>query len=83
MSAAKETLDGASGLIGEEEEQIDETKLSWRERRRLNKQRKAEAKKRKAAEKDGVIHDLVMDDIEIGEDFEELDTYPVSRLSHM
>jgi len=70
-------LDGASGLIGEEEEQIDETKLSWRERRRLNKQRKAEAKKRKAAEKDGVIHDLVMDDIEIGEDFEELDTYPV------
>ena len=27
MSAAKETLDGASGLIGEEEEQIDETKL--------------------------------------------------------
>ena len=39
MSAAKETLDGASGLIGEEEEQIDETKLSWRERRRLNKQR--------------------------------------------
>ena len=77
MSAAKETLDGASALIGEEEEQIDETKLSWRERRRLNKQRKAEAKKRKAAEKDGVIHDLVMDDIEIGEDFEELDTYPV------
>ncbi len=77
MSAAKETLDGASGLIGEEEEQIDESKLSWREKRKLNKQRKAEAKKRKAAEKDGVIHDLVMDDIEIGEDFEELDTYPV------
>jgi len=77
MSAAKETLDGASGLIGEEEEQIDESKLSWRERRKLNKQRKAEAKKRRAAEKDGVIHDLVMDDIEIGEDFEELDTYPV------
>ena len=77
MSAAKETLDGASALIGEEEEQIDESKLSWRERRRLNKQRKAEAKKRKAAEKDGVIHDLVMDDIDIGEDFEELDTYPV------
>ena len=24
-----------------------------------------------------MIHDLVMDDIEIGEDFEELDTYPV------
>ncbi|OIR23225.1 MAG: hypothetical protein BEU00_00835 [Marine Group III euryarchaeote CG-Epi3] len=77
MSAAKETLDGASGLIGEEEEQIDESKLSWREKRKLNKQRKAEAKKRKAAEKEGVIHDLVMDDIEIGEDFEELDTYPV------
>lgn len=77
MSAAKETMDEASALIGEEEEQIDESKLSWRERRKLNKQRKAEAKKRKAAEKDGVIHDLVMDDIEIGEDFEELDTYPV------
>lgn len=77
MSAAKETMDGASALIGEEEEQIDESKLSWRERRKLNKQRKAEAKKRKAAENDGVIHDLVMDDIEIGEDFEELDTYPV------
>ena len=77
MSAAKDTLDGASALIGEEEEQIDESKLSWRERRKLNKQRKAEAKKRRAAEKDGVIHDLVMDDIEIGEDFEELDTYPV------
>tara|TARA_B100000902_G_scaffold20462_1_gene24538 strand:- start:6491 stop:8749 length:2259 start_codon:yes stop_codon:yes gene_type:complete len=77
MSAAKETLDGSSGLIGEEQEQIDESKLSWRERRKLNKQRKAEAKKRKSAEKDGVIHDLVMDDIEIGEDFEELDTYPV------
>ena len=77
MSAAKETMDGASALIGGEEEQIDESKLSWRERRKLNKQRKAEAKKRKAAENDGVIHDLVMDDIEIGEDFEELDTYPV------
>ena len=77
MSAAKETMDGASALIGEEEEQIDESKLSWRELRKLNKQRKAEAKKRKAAENDGVIHDLVMDDIEIGEDFEELDTYPV------
>ena len=76
MSAAKETMDGASALIGEEEEQIDESKLSWRERRKLNKQRKAEAKKRKAAENDGVIHDLAMDDIEIGEDFEELDTYP-------
>ena len=77
MSAAKETLDGASSLIGEQEEQIDESKLSWLERRRLNKQRKAEERKRRSAEKDGVIHDLVMDDIEIGEDFEELDTYPV------
>ena len=77
MSAAKETMENASSLLGEQEEQIDESKLSWLQRRRLNKQRKAEAKKRKAAEKEGVIHDLVMDDIEIGEDFEELDTYPV------
>ena len=78
MSAAKGTLDSASGLLGhEEEEQLDESKLSWLERRRLKKQRKALEKKRRAAEKEGVIHDLVMDDIEIGEDFEELDTYPV------
>ena len=77
MSAAKETMENASSLLGEQEEQIDESKLSWLQRRKLNKQRKAEAKKRKAAEKEGVIHDLVMDDIEIGEDFEELDTYPV------
>ena len=69
MSASKETLDAGSNLIGEEE-QIDESKLSWLQRRRLRK-------KRAAAKKDGVIHDLVMDDIEIGEDFEELDTYPV------
>ena len=77
MSAASETLDAGSGVLGAEEEKIDESKLSWLQRRRLNKQRKAEERKRKAAEKDGVIHDLVMDDIEIGEDFEELDTYPV------
>ena len=77
MSAASETLDAGSGLLGAEEEKIDESKLSWLQRRRLNKQRKAEERKRKAAEKEGVIHDLVMDDIEIGEDFEELDTYPV------
>ncbi len=69
MSASKETLDAGSSLLGEEE-QIDESKLSWLQRRRLRKQRAAAAK-------DGVIHDLVMDDIEIGEDFEELDTYPV------
>ncbi len=69
MSASKETLDAGSSLLGEEE-QIDESKLSWLQRRRLRK-------KRAAAKKDGVIHDLVMDDIEIGEDFEELDTYPV------
>ena len=69
MSASKETLDAGSNLLGEEE-QIDESKLSWLQRRRLRK-------KRAAAKKDGVIHDLVMDDIEIGEDFEELDTYPV------
>ena len=77
MSAASETLDAGSGLLGAEEEKIDESKLSWLQRRRLNKQRKAEERKRKAAEKEGVIHDLVMDDIEIGEDFEELETYPV------
>ena len=77
MSAASETLDAGSGLLGQEEEKIDESKLSWRQRRQLKKQRKAEERKRKAAEKAGVIHDLVMDDIEIGEDFEELDTYPV------
>jgi len=77
MSAAKETMENASSLLGEQDEQIDESKLSWLQRRKLNKQRKAEAKKRKAADKEGVIHDLVMDDIEIGEDFEELDTYPV------
>ena len=69
MSASKETLDAGSSLLGEEQ-QIDESKLSWLQRRKLRKQRAA-------AEKDGVIHDLVMDDIEIGEDFEELDTYPV------
>ena len=69
MSASKETLDAGSNLLGEEG-QIDESKLSWLQRRKLRKQRAA-------AEKDGVIHDLVMDDIEIGEDFEELDTYPV------
>ena len=77
MSAAKETMENASTLIGDQEEPIDESKLSWLQRRKLNKQRKAEDKRRKAADKEGVIHDLVMDDIEIGEDFEELDTYPV------
>ncbi|PBO81802.1 MAG: hypothetical protein COC13_00565, partial [Methanobacteriota archaeon] len=78
MSAAEGTLDADSGLLGqEEEEQIDESKLSWLERRKLKKQRKALDRKRRSAEKEGVIHDLVMDDIEIGEDFEELDTYPV------
>ena len=77
MSAAKGTLDADSGLLGQEEEPVDESKLSWLERRKLKKQRKALERKRRAAEKEGVIHDLVMDDIEIGEDFEELDTYPV------
>jgi hypothetical protein len=70
MSASKETLDADSSLIEEESQEVDESKLSWLERRRLKKQRAA-------AQKSGVIHDLVMDDIEIGEDFEELDTYPV------
>ena len=69
MSASKETLDAGSNLLGDEQE-VDESKLSWLQRRKLRKQRAA-------AEKAGVIHDLVMDDIEIGEDFEELDTYTV------
>ena len=43
MSAAKETMENASSLLGEQEEQIDESKLSWLQRRKLNKQRKAEA----------------------------------------
>ena len=77
MSAAKGTLDADSGLLGQEDAPVDESKLSWLERRKLKKQRKALERKRRAAEKEGVIHDLVMDDIEIGEDFEELDTYPV------
>ena len=78
MSAAEGTLGAGSGLLGqEEEEQIDESKLSWLERRKLKKQRKALDRKRRSAEKQGVLHDLVMDDIDIGEDFEELDTYPV------
>ena len=70
MSASKETLDAGSSVLDEEAQEIDESKLSWLERRRLKKQRAA-------AQKSGVIHDLVMDDIDIGEDFEELDTYPV------
>jgi len=70
MSASKETLDAGSSVLDEEAQEIDESKLSWLQRRKLRKQRAA-------AEKAGVIHDLVMDDIEIGEDFEELDTYPV------
>ena len=41
MSAAKGTLDAGSGLLGQEEEPIDESKLSWLERRKLKKQRKA------------------------------------------
>ena len=35
MSAAKGTLDAGSGLLEQEEESIDESKLSWLERRRL------------------------------------------------
>ena len=70
MSAAEGTLDAGSGLLGHEEEQIDESKLSWLERRKLKKQRKALDRKRRSAENEGVIHDLIMDDIEIGDDFE-------------
>ena len=74
-----DTLPDEAGLIGPDlEEPGDESQLSWREKRRLRKERQQLEKARGAAEKVGVIHDLVMDDIEIGEDFEELDTYPVS-----
>ena len=38
MSASKETLDAASSLLGDEAQEIDESKLSWLERRRLKKQ---------------------------------------------
>ena len=34
MSASKETLDAGSSLLGEEQ-QIDESKLSWLQRRKL------------------------------------------------
>ena len=64
-------------MLSPTEETVDESQLSWREKRRLRKERKQQDQSRKAAEKAGVIHDLVMDDIELGEDFEELDTYPV------
>ena len=73
-----DTLPDEAGLIGPDlGEPVDESQLSWREKRRLRKERQQLEKARGAAEKAGVIHDLVMDDIEIGEDFEELDTYPV------
>ena len=81
MGAAGKSMDtppDEAGLIGPDiEEPVDESHLSWREKRRLRKERKQLEKARQSAEKAGVIHDLVMDDIEIGEDFEELDTYPV------
>ena len=73
-----DTLPDEAGLIGPDvEAPVDESQLSWREKRRLRKERRQLEKARGAAEKAGVIHDLVMDDIDIGEDFEELDTYPV------
>jgi len=53
-------------------------KLSKSERKRLAKQRKLQQRKAQAAKKSGVLTDLVMDDIEIGEDFEELETYAVT-----
>lgn len=80
MGAAGDSIDTESdplGMLSPTEETVDESQLSWREKRRLRKERKQQEKARKAAEKAGVIHDLVMDDIELGEDFEELDTYPV------
>ncbi|MAH17941.1 MAG: secretion system protein E [Euryarchaeota archaeon] len=80
MGAAGDSIDTESdplGMLSPSEETVDESQLSWREKRRLRKERKQQEQARKAAEKAGVIHDLVMDDIELGEDFEELDTYPV------
>ena len=80
MGAAGDSIDTESdplGMLSPTEETVDESQLSWREKRRLRKKRKQQEQARKAAEKAGVIHDLVMDDIELGEDFEELDTYPV------
>lgn len=81
MGAAGDSIDTESdplGMLSPTEETVDESQLSWREKRRLRKVRKQQEQARKGAEKAGVIHDLVMDDIELGEDFEELDTYPVS-----
>ncbi len=80
MGAAGDSIDTESdplAMLSPSEETVDESQLSWREKRRLRKERKQQEQARKAAEKAGVIHDLVMDDIELGEDFEELDTYPV------
>ena len=74
MSASKETLDAGSSVLDEEAQEIDESKLSWLERRRLKKQRAA-------AQKSGVIHDLVMDDIDIGEDFVKA-KMPVNKSVH-
>ncbi len=42
-------------------------KLSWSEKR-----------KKKQAAKAGVLSDLALNDIELGEDFEELDLYPIT-----
>ena len=44
MSASKETLDAGSSVLDEEAQEIDESKLSWLERRRLKKQRAAAQK---------------------------------------
>nr|MCS5525435.1 hypothetical protein [Candidatus Poseidoniia archaeon] len=80
MGAAGDSIDTESdslGMLSPTEETVDESQLSWRDKRRLRKERKQQEQARKAADKAGVIHDLVMDDIELGEDFEELDTYPV------
>ena len=43
MSASKETLDAGSNLLGDEQE-VDESKLSWLQRRKLRKQRAAAEK---------------------------------------
>ena len=69
MGAAGDSIDTESdplGMLSPTEETVDESQLSWRDKRRLRKERKQQEQARKAAEKAGVIHDLVMDDIELG-----------------
>ena len=82
MATSQDTLDNLYddfGLLesGDAAPQAQQ-QLSKSERKRLAKQRKLQERKAKAAKKSGVLTDLVMDDIEIGEDFEELETYAIT-----